>query len=124
MELKRLIIHTKLLLNDIIDINKASFLEIRADSEDVTNLWREYDRLRSILIQSHPVLFNTLPEQSIPEPYMVTEESFHNVGTLVFKPEHFASLRLEVEKVLKTLKSLSKKEKQNSGNYTQKRIRA
>ena len=124
MELKRLIINTKLLLNDIVDINKASFLEIRADTEEVTNLWREYDRLRSILIQSHPVLFNTLPEQSIPEPYMVTEESFHDIGTLIFKPEHFAPLRLEVEKILRTLKSLSKKERNASGNYTRKRIRA
>lgn len=124
MELKRLIINTKLLLNDIIDINKASFLEVRADNEEVTNLWREYNRLRSILIQSHPVLFNTLPEQSIPEPKMVTEDSFHDIGTLIFKPEHFAPLRLEVEKILATLKSLSKKEKKNTGNYTRKRIRA
>ena len=124
MELKRLIINTKLLLNDIIDINKAAFMEIRADTEDVTNLWREYDRLRSILIQSHPVLFNTLPEQSIPEAYLVTEDSFHTIGTLVFKPEHFSELRLEVEKILKTLKGLSKKEKNTAGNYTQKKMRA
>lgn len=124
MELKRLIINTKLLLNDIIDINKAAFLEIRADNEEVTNLWREYNRLRSILIQSHPVLFNTLPEQSIPEPYLVKEESFHNIGTLVFKPEHFSELRLEVEKVLGTLKSLNKKDKNSTHNYTRKRYRA
>ncbi|RLD65282.1 MAG: hypothetical protein DRI95_09075 [Bacteroidetes bacterium] len=124
MEVKRLIIHTKLLLNDIIDINKASFFEIRADNEEVTNLWREYGRLRNILIQSHPVLFNTLPEQFVPEPYMVTEERFHDIGTLVFKPEHFASLRLEVERILEALKSLSKKEKRNSANYTRKKMRA
>lgn len=124
MELKRLIINTKLLLNDIIDINKAAFLEVRADNEEVTSLWREYNRLRSILIQSHPLLFNTLPEQSIPEPYMVTDDSFHDIGSLVFKPEHFAPLRLEVEKILQTLKSLSKKEKNTSGNYTRKKIRA
>ena len=119
-----MIINTKLLLNDIIDINKAAFLEVRADNEEVTGLWREYNRLRSMLIQSHPVLFNTLPEQSIPEPYMVTDDSFHDIGTLIFKPEHFAPLRLEVEKILQTLKSLSKKEKNTSGNYTQKKIRA
>ena len=124
MELKRLIINTKLLLNDIIDLNKAAFFEIRADNEEVTNLWREYGRLRNILIQSHPVLFNTLPEQFVPEPYMVTEERFHDIGTLVFKPEHFAPLRLEVEKVLDVLKSLSKKEKKKSGNYTRKKMRA
>jgi hypothetical protein len=124
VELKRLIINTKLLLNDIIDINKASFMEIRADNEEVTNLWREYGRLRNILIQSHPVLFNTLPEQTVPEPNMVMEDSHHDIGTLVFKPEHFAPLRLEVEKILNTLKSLSKKEKNISGNYTRKKIRA
>lgn len=124
MELKRLIVHTRLLLNDIIDINKAAFLEIRADNEEVTNLWREYSRLRNILIQSHPVLFNTLPEQSVPEPYMVMGDSYHDIGTLIFKPEHFAPLRLEVEKILNTLKSLSKKEKNTSSHYTRKRIRA
>jgi hypothetical protein len=124
MELKRLIRNTKLLLNDIIDINKAAFLEIRADNEDVTTLWKEYNRLRNILIQSHPVLFNTLPEQSIPEPYMANEDSFHYKGTLVFKPEHFSSLRLEVEKILKILKSLGKKEKSIATDYTKKKFRA
>jgi len=124
MEVKRLIINTKLLLNDIIDINKASFLEIRADNEEVTNLWREYNRLRSILIQSHPVLFNTLPEHSIPEAYLVKEDSFHDIGTLVFKPEHFAELRLEVEKILKSLKTLNKMQKNNAQNYKRKKFRA
>lgn len=124
MELKRLIINTKLLLNDIIDINKAAFLEIRADNEEVTTLWKEYNRLRNILIQSYPVLFNTLPEHSVPEPYIVKDDSFHFMGTLVFKPEHFSALRLEVEKILNTLKSLNKKERKITNNYIRKKFRA
>ena len=124
MELKRLIIHTKLFLDDIVEINKAAFIEVRADNEEVTNLWKEYDRLRNILIQSFPVLFNTLPEHCIPEPYMAKEDSFHFVGTLVFKPEHFSTLRLEVEKILKTLKNLEKKERDFKDTYRKEKFRA
>ena len=124
MELKRLIINTKLLLDDIIDINKAAFLEIRADNEDVTILWKEYNRLRNILIQSYPVLFSTLPEHAVPEPYIAKDDSFHFMGTLVFKPEHFSALRLEVEDILKTLRNLSKKEKNFRSKYTRKKFRA
>ena len=124
MELKRLIVNTKLLLDDIVDINKAAFLEIRADSEEVTSLWKEYNRLRNILIQSYPVLFNTLPEHGVPEPYMARDDSFHFVGTLVFKPEHFSELRLEVEEILRNLKTLNKKERNITHNYTRKRFRA
>ena len=123
MELKRLIVKTKLLLDDIVDINKASFLEIRADSEEVTSLWNEYRRLRSILIQSHPLLFSTLPEHTIPEPYLVTWDSYHQIGTLVFKPEHFDQLRLEVEKILSNLKALNTNKKYQQ-SYTRKKFRA
>ena len=124
MELKKLIIHSKLLLDDIVDINVASFHEIRADIEEVTCLWKEYNRLRSILIQSYPLLFNTLPEHGVPEPYMANDESFYFVGTLVFKPEHFSDLRIEVEKILKHLKTLQRKEKKNTQNHPRKKFRA
>ena len=124
MELKRLIINTKLLLDDIVDINKAAFMDIRADSEEVTNLWKEYGRLRNILIQSYPVLFNTLPEHSVPEACIARDDSIHFVGTLIFKPEHFSPLRQEVERILNTLKGLSKKQKKTPTTHKRKKYRA
>jgi hypothetical protein len=99
-------------------------MDIRADSEDVTNLWKDYNRLRNILIQSYPVLFDALPEHTVPEACIARDDSIHFVGTLVFKPEHFSPLRQEVERILNTLKSLNKKQKNISNIRTRKKYRA
>ena len=41
------------------------------------------------------------------DPYLADEESFYKEGTMIYKPEHFAPLRLAVEKLMKIAIPLS-----------------
>jgi hypothetical protein len=122
MEIKKTRIRVQLLLNDIVDYNKAAFMEIRADNSDVLNLWHEYNSIRDILNAGYPLLFSAVPPVEVPKAYLATRERFHNEGDLVFKPEHFDELRLETEKILSTLNVITLLEKEAPQLYKQSTV--
>ena len=110
METKKLFIRLRILLNDVIDFNKGAFFGIRAVDPDVIKLWEEYNEIREMLVQYYPLMFREFPTLQCPEPYLATANSFYYEGTMIYKPEHFATLRLQLEKMLDTLALVGKKE--------------
>jgi len=110
VETRKIYIRLRLLLNDVIDYNKGAFFGIRALDPEVLNLWEGYNLIRKELANAYPLMFREFPELTAPEPYLATSESFYYEGTLIYKPEHFATLRLEIEKMLEALSMIGKKE--------------
>ncbi|MCB0805477.1 MAG: hypothetical protein KDC05_06725 [Bacteroidales bacterium] len=110
METKKLFIRLRILLNDVIDFNKGAFFGIRALDPEVIRLWEEYNEIRNLLAQSYPLMFREFPQLECPDPYLATSNSFYYEGTMIYKPEHFATLRLELEKMLETLAMVGKRE--------------
>ena len=110
METKKLYIDLRILLNEVIDFNKGAFFGIRALDPEVLNLWDQYNTIRNELINSYPLFFREFPVLQYPEPYLATSDSFYYEGTLIYKPEHFAPLRMTLEKMLDTIQMVGKKE--------------
>jgi hypothetical protein len=102
MDLKEMIVRIRLLANDILDFSMGSYFGIQADNKDVRKLWQDYDELRNQISCNFSELTNELMEVSIPDPYIADTDSFYMEGTPIFKPEHFTSIRLAVEKMLQS----------------------
>lgn len=96
---KKLSIRLRLLSNDISDYFRGACFGVPAMDPDVLRLWTEYNKLLSELQLYYPDLFLDFHEISYPAPYLADEESFYKEGTMIFKPEHFAPLRLATEKL-------------------------
>ncbi|MEZ5083684.1 MAG: hypothetical protein R2750_09565 [Bacteroidales bacterium] len=110
LNIKKLTIRLRILLNDVIDYNWGSYFGVRSMDPDVLHLWEEYNNIWAEVISEYPQLKIELPELSYPEPYLADGQGFFSEGTMIYKPEHFSSLRLEVEKMLKTFTHYVKKE--------------
>lgn len=92
--------------NDIRDYFKGSYFGVPALDPEVLRLWTEYNSLLDELQALDPDLFSEYQEIKYPAPYLADEESFYKEGTMIFKPEHFAPLRVASEKLLHTVVSL------------------
>jgi len=110
LNIKKTTIRLRLLLNDIIDFNRGSFFGVRAMDPEVIKLWEDYNLFRSRLVEEGYLIESDFTKLSFPEPYVADQDSFYKEGTMVYKPEHFAPLRLSVEKVLDALNYPRKKE--------------
>lgn len=102
MDLKEIIMRIRLLASDVLDFSMGSYFGIQADNKDVRKLWKEYDDLRKQISYNFSELKTELIEVSIPDPYIADSDSFYMEGTPIFKPEHFTSIRLAVEKMLQS----------------------
>jgi len=103
-------VQLKVLLNDVIDYNWGSFFGVRAMDPDVLRLWKEYNELRSELITNKKLSPLDFPELTYPNPDIAESDSFFKEGTMIYKPEHFSSLRLSIEKVIEMISSSERKE--------------
>ena len=103
MNPKKLSIRLRLLSNDISDYFRGACFGVPAMDTDVLRLWTEYNSLLADLKSFEPNLFSEFSEISYPAPYIADEESFYKEGTMIFKPEHFAPLRLATEQLYQTI---------------------
>jgi hypothetical protein len=103
MDIKEMIVRIRLLANDILDYSMGSYFGIQADNRDVRKLWQEYDDLRNQFKGDFSDLKDDFKEVPIPEPYIADNDSFYMEGTRIFKPEHFTSIRIAVEKMLQSV---------------------
>ena len=100
MNPKKLSVRLRLLSHDISDYFRGSYFGVPAMDPDVLRLWTEYYAVLSELQSLYPNVFSEYPEIPYPAPYLADEESFYKEGTMIYKPEHFAPLRLAIEKLL------------------------
>jgi len=108
--IKELTVQLRVLLNDVIDYNWGSFFGVRAMDPDVLRLWKEYNQIRSEFILNKKISPLDFPEMAYPNPDIADSECFFKGGTMIYKPEHFATLRLTIEKMLTALSSNERKE--------------
>lgn len=106
MNLKKLSIRLRILNNEISDYFKGSYFGVPALDPEVLRLWTDYNSLMEELKSFDSDLFSEFHEIKYPAPYLADEESFYKEGTMIFKPEHFAPLRMASEKILSTLTPL------------------
>lgn len=110
LNIKKLTIRLKVLFNDVVDFNRGSYFGVRAMDPDVLHLWEEFNNIWELVIADCPSLKKDIPEMSYPDPYIANGDSFYHEGTMIYKPEHFAPLRLSIEKMLKTISQYVQKE--------------
>ncbi len=91
--IKTLIIRLRILISEIQEFHRGSFLGVRAMDPEVLHLWLEYNNLLSEFDTVYPTLFSKHKEMPYPDPYLATDDSFYKEGTMIYKPEQFAPLR-------------------------------
>ena len=101
MNPKKTSLRLRLLANDISDYFRGSYFGVPAMDPEVLKLWTEYNNLVEELQGFDHDLFSDFPIIPYPAPYLADSESFYKEGTMVYKPEHFAPLRIAVEKLMK-----------------------
>jgi len=101
--IKKLTIRLRILYNDVLDYNQGSFFGVQAMDTEVLHLWVEYSSLLSEFDTAFPLIFKNFKDLPYPDPYIAGTDSFYKEGTMIYKPEHFASLRLAIEKMLETV---------------------
>lgn len=102
MNPKKVSLRLRLLLNDISEYFRGSYFGVPAMDLDVLRLWTEYNAIVYELQEYDPALFDDCKEMPYPAPYLADEESFYKEGTMIYKPEHFSSLRIATESLLKS----------------------
>lgn len=103
-------VQLKVLLNDVIDYNWGSFFGVRAMDPDVLRLWKEYNDVRSELIMDKKISPLDFPELTYPNPDIAESDSFFKEGTMIYKPEHFSTLRLSIEKIIDMINAPGRRE--------------
>ena len=102
MNPKKISLRLRLLSNDISEYFRGSYFGVPAMDPDVLRLWTEYNSILSELQAFDPVLFNGYDEILYPAPYLADEDSFYKEGTMIYKTEHFSSIRIATESLLKS----------------------
>lgn len=67
---------------------------------EVLHLWLEYNNLLSEFHTIYPSLLSEFKELPYPDPELASDDSFYKEGTMIYKPEHFTQMRLELNKVI------------------------
>ena len=93
-------------MNDISDYFRGSFFGVPSMDPEVLRLWAEYNSILSALQSACPELVEGCSTISYPAPYLADEESFYKEGTMIYKPEHFAPLRLAAENLIHSITPL------------------
>ncbi|MCF8367804.1 MAG: hypothetical protein K9G76_02090 [Bacteroidales bacterium] len=110
LNIKKLSIRLKVLLNEVVDFNRGSYFGVRAMDAEVLHLWEEYNNIWELVVTECPSLKEEFPELSYPDPYIANGDSFYKEGTMIYKPEHFAPLRLSIQQMLKAFNQYVQKE--------------
>jgi len=105
--IKKLTIRLRILSSEVQEYYRGSYFGVRAMDKDVLHLWLEYNHLLSEFDTIYPHLFSQQKELPYPDPYLATGESFYQEGTMIYKPEHFAELRLSVSKMMEIISNAS-----------------
>ncbi|MDN4164554.1 hypothetical protein QWY31_03520 [Cytophagales bacterium LB-30] len=100
MTKEKAIIKLRLLYKRLKEYKRSAFFGVRADSTEVINLLTEYNELRHAFTELDSDIFGDLKEVNPPRPEEASSFSHHDVGTLVFSPEHFGALENELEKAV------------------------
>jgi len=100
LNLKKTTLKLRLLSNDINDYFRGSYFGVPALDPDVLRLWKEYNEMLAELKEFDSEVFADFFEIPFPAPILADDESFYKEGTLIYKPEHFAPLRLSAERLL------------------------
>ena len=108
MEIEKIAIGLRLLANRVIDYENVASQGIQATLPKVLDLWREYNEYQLYLSENYPSMFDHFAKLKTPIPYFSAFDSAIEVGTSIYKPEHFKSLRMDVENMIETVKLLSK----------------
>ena len=98
---KKASIKLRILGNEVSDYFRGSYFGVPAMDQDVLRLWKDFNDLLLELQLEDPDRYSDFQEVPYPAPYLADEESFYREGTMIYKPEHFAPLRLAIENLLK-----------------------
>jgi hypothetical protein len=110
VNIKKVTILLRVLLNEVIDYNRGSFFGVRSMDPEVLKLWKDYNHFRSLLIDEGYIAESEFGELPYPKPYFADDNSLFQEGTMIYKPEHFAPLRLTIERMLNSLSYPRQKE--------------
>lgn len=102
MNPKKVSLRLRLLSNDISEYFRGSYFGVPAMDPEVLRLWTEYNSILEELQSYEPALFRDFVEIPYPAPYLADDESFYKEGTMIYKPEHFAPLRVAADKLMKS----------------------
>ncbi|MBN2172956.1 MAG: hypothetical protein JW731_02410 [Bacteroidales bacterium] len=110
VNIKKLAILLRVLLNDVQDFHRGSFFGVRSMDPEVLKLWEDYNFIRSLLVDDDHISEEDFPELPYPQPLFADAKSLYKEGTMIYRPEHFAPLRMNVERLLNALSFPSQKE--------------
>jgi hypothetical protein len=105
--IKKLTTRLRILNTEIQEYYRGSFFGVRAMDPEVLHLWLEYNNLVSEFDTIYPTLFSKQKELPYPDPYLATEESFYQEGTMIYKPEHFAPIRRAAAEMMEIIMNAS-----------------
>ena len=83
---------------------------------EVLHLWFEFNSILPELDTTYPSMFKNFHDLPYPVPHIANADSFYKEGTMIYKPEHFAPLRLAIEKILEMVNKIKIEESSLNSN--------